>query len=207
MSESASCPISTIRNGYDLVTVFVEGQSLSREVSELEIAAQEAHIDSGEAITLMPDLAAILQDGQAIKKCVEARLTARDSEHVAAKLAELNKYAGEQVLGKGVIVENISDGPRPISIYYSSPDRPHLGLRGRPLRRHRAVGTIIGLDVSRNELVVKPNKLSPRGVLRDYWRISVVDSEGKPLVEVGLKKTRRPKNVLPDLHQHNLPVL
>ncbi len=207
MSESASCPGNVIRNGPDLIKVFAEGQNLSREVSELEIAAQEAHIDSGEAIALMSDLPAILHDDQATKKCVEARLTARDSEQAATQLAQLKQYAGKQVMGKRVIVENISSGPRPISIYYSSPDRPHMGLRGRPLRRHRAVGTIIGLDVSKNELVVKPNRLSPRGILRDYWRIAMVDDYGNPLVEVGLKKTRRPRKILPELSQHHLPGL
>lgn len=180
--------LTPIQSGHNLVEALYRGRQLGAEVADLQIAAQVIYERSETAIDGLATIQAVLDDPLANEQVVNARLAERNCSQAEAKLSILRDYLGEQVIHRKVVVENVSADrkhPKPITVCPKDSEKPLKRFK-QPIRRHRAAGTIVGLELESSELIVKPHWWTFRGVCKDNFHVAMLDTSGKPLVRIEL---------------------
>ena len=191
-----------IESGHELLQTFHRGQALGQEV--LAAQATEARLirEASQLRLGMCTPEEVLQDPEAALTTIGAAMVKEECEAAETRLAALQAHAGREVIGRRIVVENISgQGKRqaPITIHPKGAEQP-LRCFGRPVRRHRAAGRIMDLDLAANELIVRPHGLTFRRACKDSFRVSMLDAAGQPLVQVALAPGRK------DASRRSLPL-
>lgn len=184
-----------IQEGYHLLETFALGHTLTQRITTSAEAERQA---TEQARLIVGDLDApgILEDPEANLAAVKAFATNRDCHATQGRLASLQEQVGRQILHRGVICESVVRSSaacdRPVTVYprYPLDKQEPLGGPDQPVRRHRAVGSIIGLDLAASELIVRPPLLSWRGICRDTFRVRMVDATGRAMVRVELSAAK-----------------